>query len=98
MKDYKHIWQLNKDVRPLMDCCTIKCEVVGLFEQHSMLVNGLKSKATHVFSPHKNVNYHPCIQNKNMQVHTYSIISHLYLKHTKLNEWIGTFQKIYNPS
>jgi hypothetical protein len=70
----------------LMDICTIKCEVAGLLEQHSMVVNGLKSKVSHVFFLGKNVSYHLCIQNKNMQDHAYSIVSHLYLKQKKLNE------------
>ncbi len=94
----QHIWQSNKDDRPLMDCCTIKCEIVGFLEQHSMLLNKLKSKVTHVFSLSRNVNYHPCILNKNMQIHTYSIMSHLYLKHKKLNGWIRISQIFYNPS
>jgi hypothetical protein len=80
-----------------MDSWTIKCEVVGLLEQHSMVVNGLKSKVSHVLFLGKNVSYRPCIHNKNMQDHAYSIVSHLYLKQKKLNERIQILQFSYNP-
>ncbi len=33
-----------------------------------------------------------------MQDHEYSIVSHLYLKQKKLNEWIRILQFSYNPS